>query len=91
MNPATKRFFALLLAVVLFGWLNLEEILAAEAEPIEGRIIQINEQKGTLTINGKVLDASDFELGDLQVGDRVMGEFVREKGRLRLIDLEVIK
>ena len=67
------------------------EVWAEEPEPIEGRITEINEKRGTISINGQVLDASDFELSDLQVGYWIMGEFIREKGKLKLIDLEVIK
>ena len=82
-----------------FFWLSCLLILltlfpeawASELVQIEGRITQINEQQGTLTINDLVLDASDFELSDLRVGYWVMGEFIREKNKLRLIDLEVIK
>lgn len=82
-----------------FFWLSCLLILltlfpgawASEPVQIEGRITQINEQQGTLTINDLVLDASDFELSDLRVGYWVMGEFIREKNKLRLIDLEVIK
>ncbi len=90
MNLPRKSRFFLILALLLLTSLSLEA-LASEPEPIEGRITQINENRGTITINGQVLDASDFELSDLQVGYWVMGEFIREKGKLRLIDIEVIK
>lgn len=87
---AEKRAFYLLL-VWLLVWSSCPDLFGADPEPLEGRITQINGERGTITINGTTLDASDFELSDLQVGDRVMGEFVREKGKLRLIDLEVIR
>jgi hypothetical protein len=90
MNPGKKKLCCLLLVLMLLNSVNLE-VWGNDPEPIDGRITQINEQRGTIQINGKILDASDFELSDLQVGDRVMGEFIREKGKLRLIDLEVIK
>jgi hypothetical protein len=67
------------------------EVWGSEPESIEGRIIDINEKRGTITINGFVLDASDFELSDLKIGNWIMGQFIREKGKLRLIDLEVIR
>ena len=60
-------------------------------EQFEGRITRINEREGTLVVNGLTLDASDFELSDLQAGYWVMGDFIREKGKLRLVDIEVIK
>ena len=84
-----SRFF-LIITLLLLMSISLE-VWGGEPEPIEGRISQINEKKGTITINDLVLDASDFELSDLQVGYWVMGEFIREKGKLRLIDIEVIK
>jgi hypothetical protein len=90
MISPTKTPFFLIMALLLVYSLTLE-VWGIEPEPIEGQISQINELKGTITINGKVLDASDFELSDLQVGFYVMGEFIKEKGKLRLIDLEVIK
>ena len=90
MISPTKTSFFLIMALLLVYSLTLE-VWGSEPEPIEGQISQINELKGTITINGKVLDASDFELSDLQVGFYVMGEFIKEKGKLRLIDLEVIK
>jgi hypothetical protein len=90
MNLSKKSRFFLFIALLLLTSLSLDA-LGNEPEPIEGRITQINENRGTITINGQVLDASDFELSDLQVGYWVMGEFIREKGKLRLIDIEVIK
>jgi hypothetical protein len=90
MNPTKKSHFYLLITLLLLTSLCLE-VWGGEPEPIEGRITQINEKRGTITINDQVLDASDFELSDLQVGYWVMGEIIREKGKLRLIDLEVIK
>ena len=90
MNPARKSHFYLIITLLLLTSLCLE-VWGNEPEPIEGRITQINEKRGTITINDQVLDASDFELSDLQVGYWVMGEIIREKGKLRLIDLEVIK
>ncbi|OGP52263.1 MAG: hypothetical protein A2Y79_13335 [Deltaproteobacteria bacterium RBG_13_43_22] len=89
MNPEKKAFY-LLITLLLLVSLCID-VWGNEPEPIEGRITQINEKRGTITINGQTLDASDFELSDLQVGYWVMGEFIREKGKLRLIDLEVIK
>lgn len=85
-----KRNLCLLL-VILILLTSCPELLGAEPEPIEGRITQINGERGTISINGTILDASDFELSDLEIGDRVMGEFIKENGKLRLIDLEVIK
>jgi len=90
MNSRRKNSFYLLISLLLLASLCLE-VWANETEPIEGRITEINEKRGTITINGQVLDASDFELSDLQVGYWIMGEFVKEKGKLKLIDLEVIK
>ena len=90
MNFSKKSNLFLIIALFLLFSTSFET-LAGEPEPIEGRISQINENRGTITINGQVLDASDFELSDLQVGFWVMGEFIREKGKLRLIDIEVIK
>lgn len=89
MNPEKKAFY-LLITLLLLVSLCID-VWGNEPEPIEGRITQINEKRGTITINGQTLDASDFELSDLQVGYWVMGEFIREKGKLRLIDIEVIK
>jgi hypothetical protein len=90
MNPKHRPPF-LWLSCFLILLTLFPEAWALEPEQIEGRITQINEKQGTLTISGLVLDASDFELSDLRVGDWVMGEFIREKNKLRLIDLEVIK
>jgi hypothetical protein len=90
MNLRKKNPYFLLIALMLLIS-SVMDLWGNAPEPIEGRITQINDLRGTITINGKTLDASDFELSDLQVGDRVMGEFIREKGKLRLIDLEVIK
>ena len=90
MNSPKKSHFYLFIALLLLTSLALE-VWGSEPEPIEGRITQINEKRGTITINDQVLDASDFELSDLQVGYWVMGEIVRENGKLRLIDIEVIK
>jgi hypothetical protein len=85
-----KSYFYFLSFLLVLTCLGLE-VWGAEPESIEGRIIDINEKRGTITINGFVLDASDFELNDLKVGNWIMGQFIREKGKLRLIDLEVIK
>jgi hypothetical protein len=90
MNSSQKSRFFLIIALLLLVSMSLE-VWGSEPEPIEGRISQINEKRGTITINDQVLDASDFELSDLEVGYYVMGEFIRDKGKLRLIDLEVIK
>jgi hypothetical protein len=90
MKSKKKSHFYLYISLLLLFSLCLE-VWGNEPEPIEGRITQINEKRGTITINGQTLDASDFELSDLQVGYWIMGEFIREKGKLRLIDLEVIK
>jgi hypothetical protein len=90
MNSPKKSHFYLFIALLLLTSLALE-VWGSEPEPIEGRITQINEKRGTITINDQVLDASDFELSDLQVGYWVMGEIVRENGKLWLIDIEVIK
>jgi hypothetical protein len=89
MNPRKKTFY-LVIALLLLASLCID-VWGEDPQPIEGQITQINEKKGTITINGQVLDASDFELSDLQEGYWVMGEFIREKGKLRLIDIEVIK
>ncbi len=90
MNSRKKNSFYLFISILLLASLCLE-VWAKEPEPVEGRITEINEKRGTITINDQVLDASDFELSDLQVGYWIMGEFIREKGKLKLIDLEVIK
>ena len=89
MSPGKKTFY-LVIALLLLASLCMD-VWGDEPQPIEGRITQINEKKGTITINGQVLDASDFELSDLQEGFWVMGEFIKENGKLRLIDIEVIK
>jgi hypothetical protein len=90
MNVRRKLFFYFLSCLVILAYLDFE-VWGVEPEPIEGHITQLNEKRGTITINDQVLDASDFELSDLKVGLRVMGQFIRENGKLRLIDLEVIK
>ena len=87
-----KRKNLVLLLTCLLLWIYLVQGLeGASLEQFEGRIMQINERKGTITVNGLVLDASDFELGDLQVGYWVIGDFIKENNKLRLVDLEVIK
>jgi hypothetical protein len=90
MSRKQKHLFFLLSCLVLWSFLvpagNGEKL-----EQFEGRITQINEREGTLVINGLTLDASDFELSDLEAGYWVMGDFIREKGKLRLVDIEVIK
>ena len=87
-----KRNQTVLLLTCLLLWTYLVPDLGGAAlEQFEGRITQINERKGTITVNGLVLDASDFELGDLQIGYWVMGDFIKENDKLRLVDLEVIK
>jgi hypothetical protein len=90
MLKANKSVLLVLSVLVVLACWGVE-VWGVDPEPIEGRIIDINEKRGTITINGHVLDASDFELADLKVGNWVIGQFVREKGKLRLIDLEVIK
>lgn len=90
MNPKRRTAYSLLFIMLVLGYFSFES-WGVEPEPLEGRITQINEKKGTITINGLALDASDFELSDLKVGYWVMGEFIRENGKLRLIDLEVIR
>jgi|GEM_PF-2648080 len=90
MNPDKRKLCLLLVLLMLLASFP-PDFWGAEPEPIEGRISQINLDRGTITINGTTLDASDFELSDLSIGDRIMGEFIREKGKLRLIDLEVIR
>jgi hypothetical protein len=79
-----------LTCLLLWAYLGQGQAGAA-LEQFEGRITQINERKGTITVNGLVLDASDFELGDLQIGYWVIGDFIKENDKLRLVDLEVIK
>lgn len=90
MSIKRKTFFYFLSYLLILAYLGFE-VWGVEPESIEGRITDINEKRGTITINSFVLDASDFELSDLRVGYWVMGQFIREKGRLRLIDIEVIK
>jgi hypothetical protein len=90
MNIKRKIFFYFLSSLLILAYLGFE-VWGVEPESIEGRITDINEKRGTITINGLVLDASDFELADLRVGYWIMGQFIREKEKLRLIDLEVIK
>ena len=85
------RNLALLLTCLLLLSYLVPGLEGAPLEQFEGRITQINERKGTITVNGLVLDASDFELGDLQIGYWVMGDFIKENDKLRLVDLEVIK
>lgn len=87
-----NRKYLVLLLTCLLLWTYLGQGLTGAAlEQFEGRITQINERKGTITVNGLVLDASDFELGDLQIGYWVIGDFIKENDKLRLVDLEVIK
>jgi hypothetical protein len=90
MNIKRKTFIYFLSALLILAYLGFE-VWGIEPEPIEGPLTQLNEKRGTITINDQVLDASDFELSDVKVGSWVMGQFIREKGKLRLIDLEVIK
>jgi hypothetical protein len=90
MSERNRRLFLALACLLLWG--SLEQTLEGAAlEQFEGRITQINERKGTITVNDLVLDASDFELGDLQIGFWVIGDFIKENNKLRLVDLEVIK
>jgi len=89
--PAKRKNLVLILTCLLVWGYLFESLGVASLEQFEGRITQINERKGTITVNGLILDASDFELGDLQVGYWVLGDFIRENGKLRLVDLEVIK
>jgi hypothetical protein len=88
-NKRTHLFF-ILSCLVIWSFL-IQDVNGEKLEQFEGRITRINEQDGTLVVNGLTLDASDFELDDLQAGYWVMGDFVREKGKLRLVDIEVIK
>ncbi|MBI4765733.1 MAG: hypothetical protein HY787_14200, partial [Deltaproteobacteria bacterium] len=67
MNSSQKSRFFLIIALLLLVSMSLE-VWGSEPEPIEGRISQINEKRGTITINDQVLDASDVELSDLEVG-----------------------
>jgi hypothetical protein len=85
-----KHLFFLLSCLVLWSFL-IPTLNGEKLEQFEGRITQINEREGTLVVNGLTLDASDFELSDLQAGCWVMGDFIKEKGKLRLVDIEVIK
>lgn len=86
-----RKKWALLMAAMVLCASALQDVWGAEAEPFEGRITQINEQRGTIVVNNLIIDASDFELGDLRVGFWVMGEFIRKNDKLHLLDLEVIK
>jgi hypothetical protein len=90
MSRKQKRLFFLLSCLVLWSFL-IPNVNGEKLEQFEGRITRINEREGTLVVNGLTLDASDFELSDLQAGYWVMGDFIREKGKLRLVDIEVIK
>jgi len=90
MSRKQKRLFFLLSCLVLWSFL-IPNVNGEKLEQFEGRITRINEREGTLDVNGLTLDASDFELSDLQAGYWVMGDFIREKGKLRLVDIEVIK
>jgi hypothetical protein len=90
MSRRQKRLFFVLSCLVLWSFL-LSNVNGEKLEQFEGRITRINEREGTLVVNGLTLDASDFELSDLQAGYWVMGDFIREKGKLRLVDIEVIK
>jgi hypothetical protein len=85
-----KRLFFLLSCLVVWSFL-IPNVSGQKLEQFEGRIARINDREGTLVVNGLTLDASDFELSDLQAGYWVMGDFIREKGKLRLVDIEVIK
>jgi hypothetical protein len=90
MRKKRRHLFFILSCLVIWSFL-LQDLNGEKLEQFEGRITRINEQEGTLVVNGLTLDASDFELDDLQTGYWVMGDFVREKGKLRLVDIEVIK
>jgi hypothetical protein len=90
MSRKQKNLFFLLSCLVLWSFL-IPIVNGEKLEQFEGRITRINEREGTLVVNGLTLDASDFELSDLQAGYWVMGDFIREKGKLRLVDIEVIK
>ncbi len=90
MSRKQKHLFFLLSCLVLWSFL-MSAVNGEKLEQFEGRITQINEGAGTLVVNGLTLDASDFELSDLEAGYWVMGDFIREKGKLRLVDIEVIK
>ena len=91
MSKNRKYLVLMLTCLLLWAYLGHGLAGAAPLEQFEGRITQINERKGTITVNGLVLDASDFELGDLQIGYWVIGDFIKENDKLRLVDLEVIK
>jgi len=80
----------LFVLVLLWGLLSIPA-QSQQTVVIEGIISQIQEEKGLITVNGKVLDAQDFELEDLKVGYTIMGEAIQENGKFRLMDLEVIK
>ena len=90
MSRKQKRLFFLLSCLVLWSFL-IPNLNGEKLEQFEGRISRINEREGTLVVDGLILDASDFELSDLQAGYWVMGDFIREQGKLRLVDIEVIK
>ncbi|MBI5584444.1 MAG: hypothetical protein HY892_11535 [Deltaproteobacteria bacterium] len=90
MTYKRKNLVLLLTCLLLLTYL-VQGLEGAVLQQFEGRITQINEQKGNITVNELILDASDFELGDLQIGYWVMGDFIKENDKLRLVDLEVIK
>jgi hypothetical protein len=90
MSKRRKHLFFVLSCLVIWSLL-IQDLTAEKLEQFEGRITRVNEREGTLIVNGLTLDASDFELDDLQAGYWVMGDFVREKGKLRLVDIEVIR
>jgi len=90
MSKKRNHLFFILSCLVIWSFL-IQDVNGEKLEQFEGRITRIDEQEGTLVVNGLTLDASDFELDDLQAGYWVMGDFVREKGKLRLVDIEVIK
>ena len=90
MSKKRKHLFFILSCLVIWSFL-IQDLNGEKLEQFEGRITRINEREGTLVVNGLTLDASDFELDDLQTGYWVMGDFIREKGKLRLVDIEVIK
>jgi hypothetical protein len=90
MRNKRKQLLFILSCLVIWSFL-IQDLKGEKLEQFEGRITRINEREGTLVVNGLTLDASDFELDDLQSGYWVMGDFVREKGKLRLVDIEVIK
>jgi hypothetical protein len=90
MSKKRRHLFFILSCLVIWSFM-LQDLNGEKLEQFEGRITRINEQEGTLVVNGLTLDASDFELDDLQAGYWVMGDFIREKEKLRLVDIEVIK